>query len=120
MSNVIMAHDIPIVPGYEAFIPMMLAQSNPAFSLASSTTATDITGTKITLPQEYLVPGSTLRYTISGVRTGANDACTLTLVLNGSTALSIAIPSNTTHDFVAELWVHSYTSTKNQVSFGTV
>ena len=118
MSNVQFAHAIPIIPGYEAVVPMVLAQSNPGFSLTSSTSATDVTGTLMNLPRGFMAPGSTVRYTLSGTRTGANDACTFTVVLNATTALSIAIPSNTTKDFVAEFTIHQYSG--GQVSFGTV
>lgn len=107
MGNQLFAHDIPIVSGYSAYLPIILAQSNVESHTGDAETI-DVTGSKIVFPKGEFGPGSTIRYTLYGYRAGTAGAVTLLIDINGTTSATLAVPTDTAVDFKVVLTISQY------------
>jgi hypothetical protein len=107
MSNVIFSHDLPIPPGYAAYVPIILAQSSVESHTGDAETI-DVTGSKVSLPRGFFSPGSTIRYTLYGYRAGTAGAVTILVTINNTTSATLAVPTNTAVDFKAVLTISQY------------
>ena len=117
--NIIEAHDVPFLPGYSGYVPLILQQSHTVSHTGDAETI-DITGSNITVPKGHFAPGVSFRWTMSGSRAGTAGAATLLIVLGATTAISIAIPSNTALDWYAQFTVSCYQDMAHQRCFGLV
>ena len=108
MGNAQFLNQFPLFGGLKATVPMIIGQYAIIQTLAGATTtdATEVTGGRIVVPKDYFVPGSTFRYTVYGSRTGTNGAITLTMDINGTTAVALAIPTDTGVEFYSQFIVH--------------
>ncbi len=105
MSNVQFTSDLSLWPGLKPVVPMIVAQYATEQTHAAASTI-DVAGTSIVVPKGYFSPGTTFRFTLYGSRTGTAGAATLLVVINGSTAITLAIPTNTAVDFITQFIVH--------------
>ena len=113
MSNIQFAKEFPAWNGITPSIPVILLQSNTASTTGDAETIT-ITGSQITVPKGHFSPGTTFRYTFYGSRTGTAGAATIQIDLNGTTVSTIAIPTNTAVDWMAQITISEHTNFKNQ------
>lgn len=111
--------DTPIPPGASLVVPTIISQSNEA-SYTGDAETIDVTGSKIVVPRGYFAPGTTFRFTLGGSRTGTAGAATALIDINGTTAITIAIPSNTAVDWMAEFIVSAHTDFAHQNCLGRV
>ena len=108
MGNAQFLNQFPLFGGLKATVPMIIGQYAiiQTHAGATSTAITDVTGCGIVVPKDYFVPGSTFRYTVYGSRTGTNGAITLTVAINGTAAVALAIPTDTGVEFYSQFIVH--------------
>ena len=119
MSNIIESHDVPFLPGYTGYVSLILKQTHTVSHTGDAETI-DITGSDITVPKGHFAPGTSFRWTMSGSRAGTAGAATLLIIIGATTALSIAIPSNTAVDWNAQFTVCCYENMAKQRCFGEV
>jgi hypothetical protein len=111
--------DTPIMVGANPVVPVVIAQSCVETTTGDAETVT-ITGSSITVPKGFFRPGCAFRFTIAGSRSGTAGAMTLLIVIGSTTVISIALPSNTATDYVAQFIIMEHTNFKNQKCFGMV
>ena len=102
MSNVNFTKELNLWPGLVGYLPTIVAQGNPNQTHAAASTV-DVTGASITVPKGHFGPGTGFRFTLAGSRTGTAGAATLLIDINGTTAITIAVPTNTAEDRAAIL-----------------
>lgn len=113
MGNTQFAHEIPIIPGYTAYLPTVIAQSNVESHTGDAETIV-VTGSEIVVPKGVFSPGTTFRFTVAGNRTGTAGAATFLIVINSTTAISLAIPTNTAVDYKGVFTVSEYSNFAHQ------
>ena len=105
MGNAQFFNDFPLFGGLRGTAPMIIGQYAEEQTHAAATTI-DVTGGGIVVPKGYFGPGTTFRFTVYGSRTGTAGAATILVDINGTTAVTKAIPTNTAVDFYMQLMVH--------------
>lgn len=105
MGNAQFLNSFPLFGGLRATAPMIIGQYATEQTHAAASTI-DVTGAGIVVPKGYFCPGSTFRFTVYGKRTGTAGAATILVDINGTTAVTLAIPTNTAVDFYAQFIVH--------------
>jgi hypothetical protein len=105
MGNAQFLNDFPLFGGLRATAPMIIGQYAVEQTHAAASTI-DVTGGGIVVPKGYFGPGSTFRFTVYGSRTGTAGAATLLVDINGTTAVTLAVPTNTAVDFFWQATVH--------------
>lgn len=119
MGNLQFAQDIQKIPGYAAVIPTIISQSNVASYTGDAETIA-VTGSRIVVPQGFFGPGATFRFTMAGSRTGTAGAATIYIYINATSAISLAVPTNTAVDWTATFLISEHTNMANQNCFGIV
>ena len=104
--------DSPIWEGTHV-VPVIISQSNTASYTGDAETIA-ITGSNITVPKGKFLPGATFRFTLAGSRTGTAGALTLLITIGSTTVITIACPSNTATDWLAQFTVSEHTDFANQ------
>jgi hypothetical protein len=105
MGNAQFLNDFPLFGGLRGTAPMIIGQYATEQTHAAASTI-DVTGGGIVVPKGYLGPGSAFRFTVYGSRTGTAGAATLLVDINGTTAVTLAIPTNTAVDYFWQATVH--------------
>jgi len=105
MSNAQFLNNFPLFGGLRATAPMIIGQYATEQTHGAASTI-DVTGGGIVVPKGFFGPGSTFRFTVYGSRTGTSGAATLLVDINGTTAVTLAIPTNTAVDFLWQGIVH--------------
>lgn len=101
------------LPDYTGGVPLAIAQSATQTSQAGAGT-TDVTGSDLTMASGWFSAGKTLKYTITGTKTGANAAMIVHLYLLDATVISLTASDAAAGDWTAEIVVHEYTDTAHQ------
>ena len=105
--------------GLKEVVPVIIAQSNVESHTGDAETIV-VTGSAIVVPKGFFRPGATFRFTLAGSRVGTAGAATLLITIGSTTVISIALPSNTGTDYVAQFTVSEYTDFAHQNCFGWV
>jgi len=105
MSNAQFLNNFPLFGGLRATAPMIIGQYATEQTHGAASTI-DVTGGGIVVPKGFFGPGSTFRFTVYGSRTGTAGAATLLVDINGTTAVTLAIPTNSAVDFFWQATVH--------------
>ena len=113
MGNAQFLNNFPMFGGLRATAPMIIGQYATEQTHGAASTI-DVTGGGIVVPKGYFCPGSTFRFTVYGSRTGTAGAATLLVDINGTTAVTLAVPTNTAVDFFWQATVHEVTSFASQ------
>ena len=101
------------LPDYTGGVPLAIAQGATQTSQAGSGTA-DVTGSALSMASGWFSAGKTLKYTITGTKTGANAAMTVHLYLLDAQVMSLAASDAAAGDWTATFIVHEYTDTAHQ------
>jgi len=101
------------LPDYTGGVPLAIAQSATQTSQAGAGTA-DVTGSDLTMASGWFSAGKTLKYTITGTKTGANAAMIVHLYLLDATVISLTASDAAAGDWTATFIVHEYTDTAHQ------
>ncbi len=117
MSNAAFLNDFPLFGGLRATAPMIIGQYATEQTHAAASTI-DVTGGGIVVPKGYFGPGTTFRFTVYGSRTGTAGAATLLVDINGTTAVTLAIPTDTAVDFFSQFTIHEVGDLAHQQNVG--
>jgi hypothetical protein len=119
MSNINFTNNLPMFPGLAAAVPLIIGQNAVEQTHVAASTI-DVVGGSVVVPQGYFCPGSTFRFTLAGSRAGTAGAATLLVVIGSTTAISIAIPTNTAVDWTAQFTVTEHTGFAHQHCYGHI
>lgn len=108
--------DSPAIPGVNAVVPQIVAQSTTQTSQAGAA-ASDVTGSKVVIPKGHFGAGVTFRYTLSGVLAGGNAKMKIHLYVGATAVLSIESDAVTAGDWMAQMTVCSK-GISSQACFG--
>jgi ABC-type enterobactin transport system permease subunit len=100
-------------------VPLVIAQSATQTSQAGAGTA-DVTGSSLSMASGWFSATKTLRYTLTGTKTGANAAMVVHLYLLDAQVMSLTASDAAAGDWTATFVVHEYTGTANQKITGTL
>lgn len=101
------------MPGKAGYLPTIIAQCNTASHTGDAETIS-LTGGRIVVPKGFFAPGTTFRFTMFGNRAGTAGAVTLLIDINGTTVSTLAIPTNTAVDYMAQFTISEYTDFAHQ------
>ncbi len=101
------------LPDYTGGVPLAIAQDATQTSQAGAGTA-DVTGSELSMASGWFSAGKTLKYTITGTKTGANAAMIVHLYLLDAAVLSLTASDGAAGDWTAEIIVHEYTDAAHQ------
>jgi hypothetical protein len=107
------------LPDYTGGVPLVIAQSATQTSQAGAGTA-DVTGSSLSMASGWFSATKTLRYTLTGTKTGANAAMVVHLYLLDAQVMSLTASDAAAGDWTATFVVHEYTGTANQKITGTL
>ncbi|MDD5244084.1 MAG: hypothetical protein PHU49_08705 [Syntrophorhabdaceae bacterium] len=101
------------LPDYTGGVPLVIAQDATQTSQAGAGTA-DVTGSSLSMASGWFSAGKTLKYTITGTKTGANAAMIVHLYLLDAAVMSLTASDGAAGDWTATFIVHEYTDTAHQ------
>jgi len=97
--------------------PIVVSQTFTQSSQAGSGTL-DVTGSSITLPATWFGDKKTLKWSMAGTKTGANNAMVVTLWLKDAAVVTLTAPGATAVNWYAEFTLYGYTDTAHQRGTG--
>lgn len=107
------------LPDYTGGVPLVIGQGATQTSQAGVGTA-DVTGSSISMAQNWFSAGKTLRYTLTGTKAGANAAMIVHLYLLDAAVMSLTASDGAAGDWTATFVVHEYTDLAKQKITGTL
>lgn len=107
------------LPDYTGGMPLCIGQGATQTSQAGVGTA-DVTGSSISMASGWFSATKTLKYTLTGTKTGANAAMIVHLYLLDAAVMSLTDSSAVAGDWTATFILHEYTGTANQKITGTL
>ena len=107
------------LPDYTGGVPLTIGQIATQTSQAGVGTA-DVTGSSISMASGWFSATKTLKYTVTGTKTGANAAMIVHLYLLDAAVMSLTASDAAAADWTATFIVHEYTDTANQKITGTL
>jgi hypothetical protein len=101
------------LPNYTGGVPLIIAQGNTQTSQAGSGTK-DVTGSSLSIAAGWLTAGKTIKYTLSGTKTGTNAAMIVILYLSDAAVMTLTAPGATAVDWQAEFIITEHTDGAHQ------
>lgn len=92
------------VPNYSGAIPLVVAQGYTQTSNGDASAA-DVTGSAITLADGWFTEGKTIKYTLGGVVTGANDTISVGLYFEDALVMTLTTADGAAGDWTAEFTI---------------
>ncbi len=102
-------------PDYSGAVPLVIAQGYTQTS-HSEASATDVTGSSLTLADGWFTEGKTIRYTLTGTVTGTNGLITINLYFEDGAVMQLASADAAAGDFRAVFEIVATASNAQRIS----